>query len=252
MSKFDLKQFIRIKILKTKVTSEDFLERLRKRGAQIGRDVYIYSTSKTLIDSTCAHLLKIGDHVRIAEGVKILTHDYSWSVLKRYDGEGICPGQILGAQSATEIGSNVFIGMNAIITRGVTVGDNVVIGAGSVVTKDCPGNAVYAGNPAKQIMTLEEFYRKREALQLEEAKDIALRYKARFGKEPPIEIFSEYFMLFATREEAENIPVFRAQMGRMESFDATAKYMDTHKPAFDGYKAFLNYCYQQEDEESCV
>ena len=256
MSKFDLKQFIRIKILKTKVTSKDFLENLRKRGAKIGRDVYIYSTSKTLIDSTCAHLLTIGDHVRIAEGVKILTHDYSWSVLKRYSSENIVPGKILGAQSATEIGNNVFIGMNAIITRGVTIGNNVVIGAGSVVTRNCPDDGVYAGNPASRIMSLEEFYRKREALQLEEAKDIAIRYKNRFQKQPPIEIFSEYFPLFLTRQEAEAIPTFRAQMGRMESFDETAAYMDAHKPEFDGYEAFLQYCYQQDqpqdDKESCL
>ena len=245
MGKFDLKMFVRRKILGSKMTSEDFLNNLRRCGAQIGADVYIYSTGKTLIDSTCAHLLTIGDHVRIAEGVKILTHDYSWSVLKRYSSETVCEGAILGAQSATEIGSNVFIGMNAIITRGVKIGDNVVIGAGSVVTKDCPADGVYAGNPAKRIMTLEEYYRKREALQFDEAKDIAIRYKQRFGKEPPMEIFSEYFMLFTTGGEAEKIPAFRAQMARMDNFEATKAYMNAHTPRFPDYAAFLKSCYEQ-------
>lgn len=31
-------------------------------------------------------MITIGDHVRITEGVKILTHDYSWSVLKNCRG----------------------------------------------------------------------------------------------------------------------------------------------------------------------
>lgn len=33
-----------------------------------------------------------------------------------------------------------------------------IIGAYSVVTKDMPNNVVVAGNPAKVICTLEEFY----------------------------------------------------------------------------------------------
>lgn len=248
MGKFNLKLFIQRKILKNKVTAEELLDDLRRHGADIGTDVYIYSTSKTMIDASSPYLLKIGDHVRIAEGVKILTHDYAWSVLKRYSSETACPGRILGAQGAVEIGSNVFIGMNAIITRGVKLGDNVIIGAGSVVTKDCPSNGVYAGNPAKRIMSLEEYCRKREALQFEEAKDIAIRYKERLRKEPPKEIFSEYFMLFATREEAQKVPAFRAQMGRMENYDATVGYMDTHPPLFPDYEAFLKGCYQQTEK----
>lgn len=247
MSKFNLKRFVQRKILKNRVTSQELLDNLRKQGADIGTDVYVYSTNRTMIDASSPFLLKIGDHVRIAEGVKILTHDYAWSVLKRYSSDTACPGRIFGAQSAVEIGSNVFIGMNAIITRGVKIGDNVIIGAGSVVTKDCPSDGVYAGNPAKKLMTMEEYYRKREALQYEEAKDIAVRYKERFHKEPPKEVFLEYFMLFATREEALKIPSFRAQMGRMENFEATGDYMDAHAPMFPNYEAFLKSCYQQEE-----
>lgn len=247
MGKSNFKLFIQRKILKNRVTSEELLDNLRKHGADIGKDVLVYSTNRTMIDASSPFLLKIGDHVRIAEGVKILTHDYAWSVLKRYSSDTACEGRIFGAQSAVEIGSNVFIGMNAIITRGVKIGDNVIIGAGSVVTKDCQAGGVYAGNPAKRIMTVEEYYRKREALQLKEAKDIAIRYKQRFHREPPIEIFSEYFMLFTTREEAQKVPAFRAQMGRMGNMEATENYMDTHEPSFPDYEAFLKHCYQQEE-----
>jgi maltose O-acetyltransferase len=249
MSKFGLKKFLKRSILKRNVTSDDVLNNLRKGGAEIGTDVLVYSTSKTLIDAQVPYLLKIGDHVRIAEGVKILTHDYSWAVLKRYASDEVCPGAVFGAQSAVTIGSNVFIGMNAIVTRGVTIGDNVVIGAGSVVTRDCPSNGVYAGNPAKRIMSLAEYYQKREALQFAEARDIALRYKRRFSEDPPQEIFSEYFMLFCTGAEARQIPVFRAQMGRVGNFEDTLVYMNQNPPRFRGYAEFLKACYEKTEED---
>ena len=70
-------------------------------------------------------------------------------------------GGILGASGEVAIGNNVFIGMNTIILRGVHIGDNVVIGAGSVVSKDCAENGVYAGSPAKFIMSINDYYEKR-------------------------------------------------------------------------------------------
>jgi acetyltransferase-like isoleucine patch superfamily enzyme len=50
-----------------------------------------------------------------------------------------------------EIGNNVWIGMHAVITAGVTIGDNVIIGANSVVTKDIPSDSIAAGNPCRVI-----------------------------------------------------------------------------------------------------
>ncbi|MEY2518578.1 MAG: hypothetical protein QOF24_337 [Verrucomicrobiota bacterium] len=46
------------------------------------------------------------------------------------------------------IGDNVWIGMNAVILKGVTIGENSVVAAGAVVTKSVPANVVVAGNPA--------------------------------------------------------------------------------------------------------
>lgn len=229
-----------------KKTNQSVIDHLRRSGALIGEDLYIYAPNHTLIDSTCAYLLSIGDHVRIAEGAKILTHDYAWSALKGYASDTVFPGCILGAQSPVEIGNHVFIGMNAIITRGVKIGDHVIIGAGSVVTRDCESNAVYAGNPARKICTMDEFYRKRQALQFSEARTIAHKYRERYGQNPPIEIFHEYFMLFATREQAEGIEAFRAQMGRMGTYRETAAYMDAHAPMFNGFEAFLSACFDED------
>ena len=239
-----IRKLIRKWRLKERASSETYLNYLRQKGAKIGTDVHLYSTTRTLIDSTNPCLLTIGDHVRITEGVIILTHDYAWSVLKCCTDAQVPPGSVLGAQSPVEIGSNVFIGMNTIITRGTTIGDNVIIGAGSVVTHDCPSGGVYAGNPAKRIMSIGEYFQKRKELQFEEAKTLALRYRERFGKVPPKECFAEYFMLFSTLEEAQQTPAFREKMVQMEGYGTCVDYMTRNEPRFAGYEAFLRACYE--------
>ena len=231
-----------------KKMATSMLDDLREKGAKIGEDILIYSPRTTMIDSTCAYLLSIGDHVRITNGVRILTHDYAWSAAKGYASDAVMAGAILGAQSPVTIGSHVFIGMDAVITRGVTIGDHVIIGAGSVVTKDCASNSVYAGNPARRICSMEEFWHKRKAAQFQEAKVVAQHYRERFSKNPPQEVFNEYFPLFCTREEAEKVEVFRQQMGRMDTMAETQAYMDANPPMFNGYEAFLAACLNDESK----
>lgn len=64
------------------------------------------------------------------------------------------------------IGDNVYIGTDALIMPGVTIGNNVLIAAGSVVTKSIPAGYVAAGNPAKIICTIEEYYERNKAFDL--------------------------------------------------------------------------------------
>lgn len=232
-------RLIRNITLREKASSEKYCAYLKKCGVQIGENVRFYAPSHTMVDISCPWLLTIGNGVSITHGVIILTHDYSWSVLKRLD-EG---GEILGAQSPVKIGNNVFIGMNAIITRGVTIGDNVVIGAGSVVTGNCESNSVYAGNPARKLMTIEQYREKRRKRQFEEAKTMALEYRRIYGSEPPIGVFREYFTLFLTPEQASAIPDFRKQMATGDKYDECYAYMEKHPPMFESYEAFLRECY---------
>lgn len=59
------------------------------------------------------------------------------------------------------IEDNVFVGANSTILAGVRIGSNCVIGAGSLVNKDLESGYVYAGVPAKQICSFEDFVSRR-------------------------------------------------------------------------------------------
>lgn len=237
------KEFIKGLIYGHKASSEKYIAHLKRIGVSIGEDVVIYVPTKTVIDEQYPWMIKIGSHVRITQGVIILTHDYSWSTLKVAQ-EGV----ILGASGMVTIGNNVFIGMNAIITRGVTIGDNVVIGTGSVVTKDCLPNGIYAGNPARRIAELEDFCEKRKSLQLQEAKTLAVNYYERYGKKPPEEVFHEYFMLFTDAETASSKTWCVNKMKLLGNYDVSTEYLRNNPPCFENYESFLAFCFESNDK----
>jgi acetyltransferase-like isoleucine patch superfamily enzyme len=55
-----------------------------------------------------------------------------------------------------KIGKNVWIALDCVILRGVTIGDNSTISARSVVYGDVPEYSVYGGNPAALIKKVEQ------------------------------------------------------------------------------------------------
>jgi acetyltransferase-like isoleucine patch superfamily enzyme len=52
------------------------------------------------------------------------------------------------------IHDNVWIGMNAVILKGVTIGENSIVAAGAVVSKNVAPNVIVAGNPAVLVKEL--------------------------------------------------------------------------------------------------
>ena len=65
------------------------------------------------------------------------------------------------------IEDNVWIGANVVVKKGVTIGRNSVIGMNSVVTKDIPANCIAIGNPCvvvkyfdkNKIKDIEEYFK---------------------------------------------------------------------------------------------
>ena len=182
-------------LYREKASSYSYIKYLRKKGVTIGNNVTFHAPMTTIVDVTQPSLIKIGNNVEITNNVTILCHDYAWSVFKQLYGE------IIGSNKKVIIGNNVFIGVNSIILAGVSIGDNCVIGAGSVVTKDIPSNTVAVGNPAKVIMSIEEFYKKRKQEYEVDAKMLAKEYYNQNGTIPPKELFRDYFPLFTCNEK---------------------------------------------------
>ena len=65
------------------------------------------------------------------------------------------PSRASSPGGPVRIGSNVWFGVNCVVTGGVEIGDRAVIGANSVVTRDIPAGTIAAGAPAKVIREIE-------------------------------------------------------------------------------------------------
>lgn len=99
-----------------------------KSGAKIkiGNDVGISGGSIVASKS-----IEIGNGTLIGANCTIIDTDFhpTRSKKRRYDKKNIKSVPI-------KIGNNVFVGMNSIILKGVTISDNKIVPAGSVVRKD--------------------------------------------------------------------------------------------------------------------
>jgi acetyltransferase-like isoleucine patch superfamily enzyme len=88
--------------------------------------------------------IQIGDDCLIASGCVFVDHDHGMDRKRTMRGQrqDIRP---------IEIASNVWIGANAVILKGIEIGNGAVVGAGSVVTRSIPGNEIWCGNPARKL-----------------------------------------------------------------------------------------------------
>lgn len=90
--------------------------------------------------------VKIGDDCQFSYGIHIRTSDGH----AIYDDN---TKEILNVpKTGVTIGNHVWVGMNAIILKDVSIADNVVVGAGALICKSCEErNVIFAGVPAKII-----------------------------------------------------------------------------------------------------
>ena len=118
-----------------------FATRSARAVIAIGSDCGL--TGATLV---AAERIQIGDRVLIGANATIMDTDFHPldPVRRRADVSA-------GESAPVFIEDDVFIGMNAVILKGVRLGEGCVVGAGSVVSKDVAKGATVAGNPARVV-----------------------------------------------------------------------------------------------------
>ena len=179
-------------------SSDAYIGYLNRGGAEIGSGTFFYDPVHVMIDEGNLPYIKIGKNCRITKDVIILGHDYSYAVLRpMYH-------RMLRKAAMTEIGNNVFIGMRAIILMGTHIGNNVIVGAGSVVSGSFPDNVVIAGNPAKVICTLEEYYQKNLKL-FENYAKVTYQVKRKYLKREVTEEDMHWYNQLWKTDKAEEI-----------------------------------------------
>jgi acetyltransferase-like isoleucine patch superfamily enzyme len=114
---------------------------LKLYGIQFKNSKTVFIGTNVLFDNLKNVTTSIGDNVLITSGVKILNH---FPIITPDGVSEFSTGNVI-------IEDNVFIGINALIIKPITIGKGAVVGAGAVVTKDVPAGTIVGGNPATII-----------------------------------------------------------------------------------------------------
>lgn len=115
----------------------------RSSTAQISLGDYCWMTGAIVVAETSVQL---GNRVFVGANVTIADTDFH-----PLDPEVRRSTPNAGLTAPVVIEDDVFIGMQSIILKGVTVGRGSVIGAASVVSRDVPPGTIVAGNPARVL-----------------------------------------------------------------------------------------------------
>lgn len=175
--------------------NEVFVDYLRSKGARIGKHTRFISPRNCDVDINRAQYITIGDNCCLSV-VTLLAHDYSWYILADAFNDILPDGG-----GKVVIGNNCFIGYNAVILKNTEIGDNCIIGARAVVKGKIPSGTVWAGCPAKQICTLEEFYLRRKKNEVKEAIYRRNVIRDEFHRNPTIYEMGLFCFLFLERTE---------------------------------------------------
>jgi acetyltransferase-like isoleucine patch superfamily enzyme len=132
-------------------------------GCEIGDDVKIGTFVEIQKGVKIGNRCKISSHTFICEGVTLeddifIGHSVTFTN-DRYpratSGSGQLQTEADWACIRTLVKRGASVGSGTTLLCGITIGENAMIGAGSTVTKDVPPGAVVAGNPAKEIRSLQ-------------------------------------------------------------------------------------------------
>lgn len=88
--------------------------------------------------------ITIGNNSLIASGCRFIDHNHGMEI-----------GELMrlqhGPEEAICIESDVWLGCNVVVLKGVKIGNGAVVAAGAVVTKSIPPYEIWAGIPAKRV-----------------------------------------------------------------------------------------------------
>jgi len=121
-------------------------EYFRKLGACVGENCAIIPDSL----GTEPWLVRIGNHVTIATGVKFLTHDGATWIFRQETPNLQGFGTII-------IDDNCVIGENAVLMPNIHIGSGSIVGANSVVMTDVHPDSIVMGVPARVLSTTASY-----------------------------------------------------------------------------------------------
>ena len=132
---------------------------LEKRSAHVSIGSRTHVGGGTLLAAACG--IEIGNDVLVA--FDTLIADHNSHSLRFCERQNDVRDWMQGRKDWTRvqmapvsISDKAWIGMRAMILKGVTVGEGAIVGAGSVVTRDVPPWTIVAGNPARIIRVLTD------------------------------------------------------------------------------------------------
>lgn len=129
-----------------------------RRGSEVGADVVLGDFSYISGPRCYIESARIGKFCSVARQVVIGPGDHGLSTVTTHPFPlspaygGLARLALSLPQKAPPvIGNDVWIGMNAIIMRGVTIGDGAIVAASSVVTHDVEPYTIVGGAPARPL-----------------------------------------------------------------------------------------------------
>lgn len=143
-----------IKIANRQKFDRVFYQFMRDGGVNMEEEPYFISDD-IFLDDVGWDKITIEKDVTVSKGVTILIHDFSISKPIELNEKNVKRAYLIAPVHLKE---GCFIGANTIILPGTVVGKNTIVGAGSVIKGKIPDNVVIAGNPAKVIRTIDEYY----------------------------------------------------------------------------------------------